>query len=204
MFLDHIAFVLRDIGKGSSDERLLQDHLGRWRDSLLRLLTELPELAKSLRRFFTFPYEGRPIPQPLSAGLMDLEAEIRAMEERCERAQQSLRSDLSLVESKRGILEAESVSRLTKLAFVFIPLTFAAGLFSMQVQELTDSPPPLSTFIGAAAVVMAVSYGLRIAQHSVWLGNQRRKLEDRIRRDMLSPQPPSFWHSSCFLKPPPT
>ena len=50
---------------------------------------------------------------------------------------------MSLLESKRDIEEAEGVSRLTELAFFFIPTTFAASLFSMQVWELEESPPPV-------------------------------------------------------------
>ncbi|KAL3441392.1 hypothetical protein BJX65DRAFT_313833 [Aspergillus insuetus] len=47
---------------------------------------------------------------------------------------------LQIMESQRAITEAESVTRLTELAFFFIPLFFAAAVFSMQVRELADGP----------------------------------------------------------------
>ena len=40
---------------------------------------------------------------------------------------------MSIVESQKAITEAEEVSKLTKLAFLFIPLTFVAGLCGMNV-----------------------------------------------------------------------
>lgn len=41
---------------------------------------------------------------------------------------------MSLIESKKAITQAEQVTKLTQLAFFFIPLTFVAGLFGMNVR----------------------------------------------------------------------
>ena len=46
----------------------------------------------------------------------------------------ALASTMSIIESKRAIAEASAVTKLTELAFFFIPLSFSVGLFSMQVQ----------------------------------------------------------------------
>lgn len=182
-FLDYIEFLLEDIANKSLDERDLQDNVGRWRNQLSRLLYELPTLSTSIRRFFAFPYSGRPLPQQLSTDIDDLLGEIRTMLERCERSQQLLTAEMSLLESKRGIQEAESVSRLTQLAFVFVPLTFVTGLFSMQIQEVADTPPPLYAFIIASVVALTVSYGFRAAQNSVWLSNKQRQWEEQLREE---------------------
>ena len=48
-----------------------------------------------------------------------------------EQINDSLRTTVSLIESRRAISEAESVTKLTELAFFFIPLSFAASFFSM-------------------------------------------------------------------------
>ena len=45
----------------------------------------------------------------------------------------SLHAAISLIESIRGIAEAEGVSKLTELAFIFIPLSFSASFFSMPI-----------------------------------------------------------------------
>ena len=44
----------------------------------------------------------------------------------------SLMAAMSLVENKRGIAEVENVTRVTELAFFFIPLLFSARDSSMQ------------------------------------------------------------------------
>ncbi|KAH6658960.1 hypothetical protein BKA67DRAFT_2412 [Truncatella angustata] len=46
---------------------------------------------------------------------------------------QTLMATMSIIESQRGIREAESVGKLTELAFFFIPITFIASLFGMNV-----------------------------------------------------------------------
>ena len=70
------------------------------------------------------------------------------------RVSQSLQSTLTLLESKRGISEAESVKKLTELAFLFIPLSFTASFFSMPVNvsssttDLVPSfPAPKNTYL---------------------------------------------------------
>ncbi|KAK8188801.1 uncharacterized protein BKA78DRAFT_158982 [Phyllosticta capitalensis] len=45
---------------------------------------------------------------------------------------------MSINESTRALQEAEEITKLTQLAFFFIPLTFVAGIFGMNVKELTD------------------------------------------------------------------
>jgi hypothetical protein len=90
---------------------------------------------------------------------------------------------MSLLESKRGIEEAESVSRLTELAFLFIPTTFAASLFSMQVRELAENPPPVYAFIITAVVTVSVSYMLRLVQRSTLIGGLMRRTAFKIRTE---------------------
>ena len=187
--LGHIHHVLDRIGSGSMDERMMQEQLGHWRSVLGRLQADLPALEESMGRFFAFPYSSDPEagprapPPPLTEALQKLRADISAMTDRCHKAQESLRAEMSLLESKRGIQEAESVARLTELAFLFIPMTFAASLFSMQVRELADSPPPVYAFIVAALVAVLLSYGLRLVQRSAVVGETLRAIDSQIRSD---------------------
>ncbi|KAB5578903.1 hypothetical protein GE09DRAFT_1215039 [Coniochaeta sp. 2T2.1] len=111
-----------------------------------------------------------------------LRADATAMTERCQEVQQSLRAEMSLLESKRGIEEAESVSRLTELAFIFIPVTFVASLFSMQIKELADEPVPAYAFVIAAVIAVTVSYSLRLVQRSIVVSELLHKWEEDIRR----------------------
>jgi len=59
---------------------------------------------------------------------------------------QAVMSTMQMVESKRAIEEAELVSKLTHLAFFFIPLTLVTGIFSMNIsvsfyRVINPSPP---------------------------------------------------------------
>jgi hypothetical protein len=47
--------------------------------------------------------------------------------------------NLSLRESRRSLAQADSIGRVTFLAFVFIPLSLVTSFFGMNIQELTGS-----------------------------------------------------------------
>ncbi|KAK3291082.1 uncharacterized protein B0H64DRAFT_409776 [Chaetomium fimeti] len=185
IFLEHVDRVLDQISAGSMDETLVQEQLGHWRALLGRFQNQLPALDKSIRGFFSFPYtsEDRGPPPELITGLAALGVDFTRTVAKCEETQQGLRAEMSLLESKRGIEEAESVSRLTELAFLFIPTTFAASLFSMQVRELVESPPPVYAFIITAIVIVSVSYGLRLIQRSTVVSGLLLKTARQIRTD---------------------
>ncbi|KAK3314391.1 hypothetical protein B0H66DRAFT_376982 [Apodospora peruviana] len=185
VLLEHIGGVLDQINRGAGNERMMQEQLEHWRTVLSQLQSELPALERSMGEFFHFPYNDAKPKQPpqLTAVLGKLQNDTAAITQRCQDVQQSLRAEMSLLESKRGIEEAESVSRLTELAFIFIPMTFAAGLFSMQIRELADEPAPAYAFVIAAIIAVAVSYGLRLVQRSTAVSELLHRWETDIRRD---------------------
>ena len=59
---------------------------------------------------------------------------------RCENSSSILVSAAQLLEAQKGINQAKEIRGLTKLAFVFIPLNFVAGLFGMNVSALKGYP----------------------------------------------------------------
>jgi hypothetical protein len=80
VFLEHINDLLDEIGRGSLDEKAVQDELGHWRSLLGRFLRELLALDRSISEFFLFPYEnenGGP-PRQLTAALADCEPKSTA------------------------------------------------------------------------------------------------------------------------------
>lgn len=185
VFMQHISTVLDEISAGIMDEKWMQDHLGHWRPLLGRFQSELPALDKSIRDFFAFPYRdgGAACPAELTTAVDELCAGMTAATTKCERLQQTLRAEMSLLESKRGIEEAEGVSRLTELAFLFIPITFAASLFSMQLRELVENPPPAYAFVITAVVIVSVSYSLRAVQRSSAVSGMLHNTAEKIRLD---------------------
>jgi Mg2+ and Co2+ transporter CorA len=63
-----------------------------------------------------------------------LEEDVERLRIRTDGTIQVLMSTMSIVESQRAIAQAEVVSKLTQLAFFFIPLTFIGTLFGMNIK----------------------------------------------------------------------
>lgn len=61
----------------------------------------------------------------------------------------------ALKESKQSIRLADSVRRLSILAFIFLPLSFSSSLFGMNVRELSNTP--LRAFVATAVTMTIVS-----------------------------------------------
>lgn len=59
---------------------------------------------------------------------------------------------MSLQESRKGIQQANSVGRLTQLAFIFIPLTFTTGVFGMNIESLKDGAPLWKFWVTATTI----------------------------------------------------
>ena len=82
----------------------------------------------------------------INALLKPLFVAIDGTTRRTQRAASTMQSTVALLESKRGIAEAESVTKLTELAFFFIPISVTATFFSMPVNVRSLGPFPLLHF----------------------------------------------------------
>jgi Mg2+ and Co2+ transporter CorA len=58
-------------------------------------------------------------------------AALNELQERVDRLTSVVTSEISIEDSRRGLKESHNMARVTWLATVFIPLTFIAGLYSM-------------------------------------------------------------------------
>ena len=94
------------------------------------------------------------------------------------KSSRSLIGNLSIIENKRAIAEAESVFKFTELAFFPIPSIFSASVLSMQVKEL--SSPDLS-ISRVAVVITKSSYTLRLASRSALFVGTCWNLMDQIK-----------------------
>lgn len=194
--------ALTQIGRDILDDSLIQQRLMNWRLLLERFDTELRALEKSLRKFANFiaplasamgeSHEESLTSSPFVRDLLQEGVlEITKLRQRTASSYQSLMANMSIVESKRGIAEAEGVSKLTELAFFFIPLTFSASIFSMQVKELNAADISVSAFIILAIIVTFLSYGLRLFIRSESFTRSRRGWIQNMREDAhLSPGAP--------------
>ena len=192
--LRHMEFALQEIGQHILDDTLIQQRLVHWRLLLERFGTELQQLEDNLRRLAAFissfeaPHDDRTENSnkrisPVDTLLGDCVSQINSLHQRTTRSHKSLMANMSIVESKRGIAEAESVTKLTELAFFFIPLTFSASIFSMQVKELDASRVSIAAFFTLAIIITFASYALRLLIRSESFIGFRRKLLRDIRQD---------------------
>lgn len=171
------------------DDDKMEARLAIWRKILTRAQLELPQIKKSMVQFFNFLF---PEDQSLhSEGLATVAASDPGMQRcldaidemllRLQSASSSLTSNMALLDSRRSIAEAQSITRLTELAFLFIPLTFAATIFGMEIEPFKD-PAPLSTFIILAVALSGFSYAARLAIRSSWLIGIRYSSKESIKQ----------------------
>ena len=171
--LECLEWILDEISQDSLDDYLMNKHLQDWRKMMNDFSSALPSLGNSLQAFVHFVYQGKP-PKEVASIVKDLDKRIRRSIEKLKEAHNALRSDLAIMESRRSIAEAETVTKLTELAFAFIPLTFAASIFGMQLHEL-ENRVPVSTFIVTAVLIAILCYGARILIRSSLIAESKRQ-----------------------------
>lgn len=188
--VDIIRMSLQQIREGTMDEDLMQERVTFWRGLLNRLNFSLTEIDQRLRVFVQLIYD----PEMFSVDLdqqTELPSEKLAKDTRqalrncidlLDRSSSSLLAEMQIVDSRRSIAEAESVSKLTELAFVFIPLSFVASLFSMQVFEL-EGGAPLYLFVIVAIAFVLLAYALRLSIRSSRLIEYKSRMLLRFRDD---------------------
>ena len=188
--------ALTEMSHDILDDSLIQQRLVHWRHLLERFEIELRQLQSSLQSFATFisaPEGTNPVPpativeqSPMEPILQDGRSRIADLRQRTADSYRSLMANMSIIESKRGIAEAESVTKLTELAFFFIPLTFSASVFSMQVKEL-DTRVSLWVWFLMALIVTMSSYALRLLIRSSFVLGLKKRCLDDVRADANLP-----------------
>jgi hypothetical protein len=121
---------LKEIEHGTMDDGLLQLNLQHWRNFISTMRDFLPELQNSLSSFVSFtenPFRRSFSPEQrgssdLPGRLKQLELEISTTLTLAVNTQKALSTNIAIIDSKRGIAEAEAVTRLTELA-VRIPFS---------------------------------------------------------------------------------
>lgn len=158
--------TLNSISHALSIEELSQERLRFWRTRTELFEVRLSELWSGLSDYrkvyhIFHPANDMPQQQRMEDVLVTTMDRISTAIAGCSRSRASLSSNMQSIESQRAIAEAESVTKLTELAFLFLPLSLAASIFSMQIHEL-ESGTPLSSFIILAALLAIFAYGARL------------------------------------------
>ncbi|KAL8717913.1 MAG: hypothetical protein Q9225_004891 [Loekoesia sp. 1 TL-2023] len=184
-----INLALTDMDYSMLDDELLQSRIDSWRRILHDFEITMQYMETSLPEFVRYIVDSEAVKDTKTCGklLGQCTLQITKVQERRRITYGSLMTAMSLVESKRGISEAESVTKLTELAFFFIPLTFAASLFSMQVKELDASTTSVGVFLGVALTITVCSYALRLVIRSSAFLSFWRRWKKEIRTTTKSP-----------------
>ena len=70
---------------------------------------------------------------PTRTDFTKLAQEVESLTKRTESTFQALMATMAIVESQKAIAQAETISKLTNLAFFFIPLSLTASVFGMNI-----------------------------------------------------------------------
>ena len=190
-----IDSALSEINHHMLDDAKLEENLPNWRAMIDRFGSELRQTCQSLITFADFLSQATltseaATPEAASAStdflrkdtkLPNVLLRIAVLEKRTLTTYKLLTANVSIVESKRGIAEAESVSRLTELAFLFIPLTFSASIFSMQVKELSGDNISIYAFFILGLILVCILYGIRLLIRSGFVIKTKKLLIDQVR-----------------------
>jgi hypothetical protein len=121
--LQFIRTKLREIDHGTMNDILLQQNLQAWRYLITNIRDVLPKIRESLCSFLSYTRDlyGFQSSQPrhtsqLSSRLIVLEVNIANTLTLAAETQKGLFTNISIIDSKRGIAEAEAVTKLTELA----------------------------------------------------------------------------------------
>jgi hypothetical protein len=95
---------------------------------------------------------------------VDIQRALESMEEyqqRIDRLTSVVTAIITIADSRRGLTDNKNLARITWLAMVFIPLSFVAGLFSMQ-DDITKLSETLKWYSAAAFSLAAVVLALAL------------------------------------------
>lgn len=186
--LQLIRSSVAEIDLASSD-LALQEKALHWRSRLDEFRALLIGLEASFHSFVDFLHAGASPPSqelPPTLGTDPIEyllhhgtTEIEVHKQRITQVYSSLTSKTQISDSHRSIAEAETVTRLTELAFLFIPLSFATSIFGMQFVSGSTSA---TTYVAVALALTSGSYLLRfiVDRTTEQRSELRRSLKNRI------------------------
>ncbi|KAF2461440.1 hypothetical protein BDY21DRAFT_86528 [Lineolata rhizophorae] len=156
-----------------------------WRDLLHQFRSNMEEINYRLLALYEAVYRDSPRGENIGREKIrrDVDkvcAQLNVTMELVDKASASLRTEIQILDSRRSIAEAESVGKLTELAFIFIPVSFAASVFGMNIKEL-ESGAPLYQFVVVALAFIFLAYFLRLIIWSSWVIEWKNESLARIR-----------------------
>lgn len=127
--LDFIERGLSEESEIQEESRFHRTYFGGWRN----LLFHQSQSLGNLKRAADYTEGVQEISNLHSFIIADLLEYNAVLTQRVEGTYQILLSSVQMIESEKAISQAETVSKLTQLAFFFIPLTLVTGIFGMNI-----------------------------------------------------------------------
>ncbi|KAH0536595.1 hypothetical protein FGG08_006553 [Glutinoglossum americanum] len=131
--VENLEYSIEDLSTSLSEFQRLESDLRRlqgWRRRVVGSSSKMDSLTHAIKSLSSEP----PFLETWESLLGDIEHVIYRTNmygQRLDALVPVLSSYVQVVESRGSIAEAKSITRLTYLALVFLPLTFVSGLFSM-------------------------------------------------------------------------
>jgi Mg2+ and Co2+ transporter CorA len=151
--LRSIGLVLDSIELSLHDDNILQHampawraFLGTWRNICYHQSALLQRLASQLALMPDPKTKASPATADVTQSLSRVKIKVDRLSQRVDSTFQSLMSSITIVESSRAIRQAELVTKLTQLAFFFIPLSLVAGAFGMNINVSSVPSQVLSAY----------------------------------------------------------
>ena len=116
--------------------------------------------------------------RPIISDLRTIHARVYALSMRADKIMTMATAVIGIDENKRALTESRSVTRITYLAFVFIPMSFVATLFSMNIDAVRKDMSTVYWAFFATAVPLS---GLAFLIAMYWVPMTR--LIDKWRLD---------------------
>ncbi|KAK6512771.1 hypothetical protein TWF506_008938 [Arthrobotrys conoides] len=185
------------LGEAGIDTRFRTNHHpgGHWGsektdpfEAFQRINTGFTTSSRSLNDHLSFPWMDSRKPHMeyathvVDTTLKDVKRvmeEVSDLRELLKESSSLILAKESIVEARRSAAQAESVTQLTRMAFIFIPLTFATSVFGMNIEEWQDDVPKLKWFFVTAisctalTIVSAILLGRLSSQFRAWVKEHR-------------------------------
>lgn len=124
----------------------------------------------------------------LKTDLQHLLSRAQTLSEKCDRSVIMVSNNEAILESRRTYTQAESMTRFTRLAFVFIPASFMTSFFGMNVYELGSNHIKMWIFFAVAIPVVMIfllvlnweifSLFQRLLGMQSWFGKGKKRKTD--------------------------
>jgi hypothetical protein len=184
-FLELVETYLVEIRNQEVTDTIIRERLSEWQSRLAFLEKEIPSLQQNIAQYAGFAhsvqYSSPGLEREINLLSYDVQNKFASTTAQIRLTSQSILTNLTIADSRRSMTEAHSLTKLTELAFIFIPLSFASSVLSMQITELSNGVS-ISTFFALALAFLFAAYMLRLIIRSKIVGSQKAKLLKEIRQ----------------------